>query len=74
MFFERDVEVLSVSITSLPKQKISYPANKQMIERIGQKFQISFAKLNGELLAAHSYLVDERMGISQVISFSFPQA
>jgi lipid II:glycine glycyltransferase (peptidoglycan interpeptide bridge formation enzyme) len=65
-FFERDVDTFVRFYNEFAKAKNIYPANKQMIERIGPQFQISFAKLNGELLAAHSYLVDEELGIARL--------
>src|SRR6187402_3778160 len=59
--FENDVDTFVGFYNDFAKAKNIYPASKEMINRIGSRFQTSFAKLNGELLAAHSYLVDEEL-------------
>ncbi|MBC7536677.1 MAG: hypothetical protein H7258_13380 [Ferruginibacter sp.] len=61
--FERDVAGFVPFYNDFANAKHIYPTNSKMIERIGNNFHISFAKLNGEILAAHSYLVDDETGI-----------
>ncbi len=64
--FERDVDTFVSFYNDFANAKNIYPTNKKMIERIGDHFVISFAKLNGEVLAAHSYLVDKEIGIARL--------
>lgn len=61
--FERDVDTFVPFYNDFAKAKHIYPTNHRMIDRIGESFTTSFARLNGEVLAAHSYLVDRETGI-----------
>ena len=61
--FEKDVESFIPFYNEFAKAKNIYPTTHKMFERIGDNIQLSFAKLNGEILAAHSYLVDKDLGV-----------
>lgn len=64
--FETNIDEFVSFYNDFAKAKNIYPTNRKMVERIGESFYTSFARLNGELLAAHSYLVDEKLGIARL--------
>jgi hypothetical protein len=43
-----------------------YPTSKNRIIEMGDSLKMSYATLNGQLLVAHSYLVDEEVGIARL--------
>ena len=61
--FEQDIASFVPFYNDFAKAKNIYPTNNLMLNRIGKNIVLSFAKLNGEIIAAHSYLVDEELGI-----------
>ena len=43
-----------------------YPTSKNRIIEMGDSLKMSYATLDGQLLVAHSYLVDEEVGIARL--------
>lgn len=43
-----------------------YPVKKSTILAFGEHFQTTFAQFKGDLLVAHSYLIDEKEGIARL--------
>ncbi len=64
--YQNDIDEFILFYNDFAALKNIYPTNKNMINAIGENFKISFARLNGELLAAHSYLVDKETGIARL--------
>ncbi len=44
-------------------KKNTYSVSKRRIEEMGESLQLSFAMYDGQVLAAHSYLIDREIGI-----------
>lgn len=65
--FKNDVDRFVAFYNDFASLKKIYPASKKMIEGMGKHFVTSFAEKDGELLAAHSYLVDEELGIARLL-------
>lgn len=64
--FEKDVETFIPFYNEFARAKNIYPTTGKMFERIGDNITLSFAKLNGEILAAHSYLIDRELGVARL--------
>ncbi len=64
--FKDDIDTFIPFFNAFAAQKKIYPAKRETIESIGTNFKTSFAMLNGEILVAHSYIVDEELGITRL--------
>lgn len=65
-FFAKDVDRFVAFYNDFAALKKIYPASTDMINNMGDSFVTSFAEMEGELLAAHSYLVDKELGIARL--------
>lgn len=61
-----DIEKFIPFYNDFAALKKLYPAQRNMILGIGENFKTSFAMLNGEILVAHSYIVDQELGITRL--------
>lgn len=61
--FNTNVEEFVDFFNEFASKKNTYAVSKRRIEEMGQSLQLSFAIYNGQILAAHSYLIDKEMGI-----------
>ena len=64
--FEQDIDRFVAFYNDFANAKKIYPTSKVMIEAMGPSFIMSWAKIDGEVLAAHSYLVDQEAGIARL--------
>lgn len=64
--FREDLDTYIPFFNAFAKTVNLYPAQRDMIESIGKNFETSFAELNGDLLVAHSYIVDESVGVARL--------
>jgi len=61
--FSSDIDKFVDFFNDFAKKKNIPLTSRRRVEELGDGFRISFAMNNGELLATHSYLVDEETGI-----------
>ena len=64
--FREDTDRFIEFFNDFAALKKLYPAKKDMIRSMGAHFQTSFAEIDGEMLVAHSYLVDPELGICRL--------
>jgi hypothetical protein len=64
--FKNDIETFIPFFNEFAALKKIYPAKREMIESIGENFHTSFALYEGEILVAHSYIVDRELGIARL--------
>jgi hypothetical protein len=62
-FNDNNVAEFVVFFNDFASRKNTDLVSNRRIEEIGKSLQISFAYYNGQILAAHSYLIDEQIGI-----------
>lgn len=61
--FNDDIDTFVEFFNDFAKKKNTDLVSRRRMEEFGAGIQLSFAKHNGEILAAHSYLVDKEAGI-----------
>jgi lipid II:glycine glycyltransferase (peptidoglycan interpeptide bridge formation enzyme) len=64
--FENDNDTFIPFFNEFAALKKIYPAKKETIDSIGDHFKTTFAWKDGELLVAHSYIIDEELGIARL--------
>lgn len=62
-YFHTDIDQFVSFFNDFALKKDTYTTSKEKIIDMGNSIKLSFAKNNGQILAAHSYLVDEEIGI-----------
>lgn len=61
--FRNDVDGFVEFFNDFASRKNTFTTSKRRIQELGDNLKISFAEYNGEILAAHSYLIDKELGI-----------
>lgn len=61
--FNQDVKSFVDFYNAFASNKKIAPTSTQRIREMGKNFEVSFAILDGKILAAHSYLIDHEVGI-----------
>jgi hypothetical protein len=65
--FRQDLKDEFISFyNDFARAKKIYPTSKKRIEELGDDIKMSYATLDGEMLVAHSYLVDKEVGIARL--------
>ena len=62
-YFHTEVEKFADFFNEFAVKKDTYTTSKEKIFELKSAVKLSFAENNGQILAAHSYLVDEEAGI-----------
>lgn len=62
-YFHKDIDQFVDFFNDFAFKKDTYTINRQRIAALGDSIKLSFSVNNGKVLAAHSYLVDEELGI-----------
>jgi lipid II:glycine glycyltransferase (peptidoglycan interpeptide bridge formation enzyme) len=62
-YFHKDIDQFVVFFNDFAAKKDTWTTSKNRIEEMGDVIKLSFAVNNGQILAAHSYMVDNEMGI-----------
>jgi len=62
-YFHTDVDQFVDFFNDFAVKKDTFTTSKEKIRDLGDSVKLSFAVNNGQVLAAHSYLVDEEIGI-----------
>lgn len=62
-YFENDIKKFVDFFNHFAVKKQTWTTNQQRIEAMGENVKISFAENNGRVLAAHSYIIDQHLGI-----------
>ena len=62
-FFKNDVENFVAFFNEFAAKKDTWQTSEDRMRNIGENVKISFATNNGIILAAHSYIVDNEIGI-----------
>ena len=62
-FFHQEVDQFVSFFNEFALKKDTWTTSKRRIEELGDNIKLSFATNNGQILAAHSYLIDEKVGI-----------
>ena len=63
---ENNIDLFLPLYNEFATAKKIYPVKKKTIESFGRHFQTTFALFNNEIVAAHSYIVDENEGIARL--------
>lgn len=66
-FRQDNVEEFVAFFNAFANAKNIDPISKQRIIEMGDSLELSYANLNGEMLVAHSYLVDPKVGIVRLV-------
>lgn len=61
--FHREVDKFADFFNDFALKKETYTTSKEKLLELGESVKLSFAEKDGQLLAAHSYLVDHEAGI-----------
>jgi hypothetical protein len=61
--FNHNVGEFVAFFNDFAAKKNTYSVSKRRIEEMGESLQLSFAIYDGQILAAHSYLIDREIGI-----------
>ncbi len=65
--FEQDkIDEFVAFYNDFANAKKIYPTSKQRVVELGNNLVMCFASINGEMLVAHTYLVDEEAGIARL--------
>ena len=67
-FFHHDIDGFVKFYNDFATKKGTYTTSKEKLQTLGNYLKISSAKNNGKILAAHSYMVDEELGIVRGIN------
>ena len=62
-YFHNEIEQYVAFFDEFAQSKGIASTNRNKILELGEALKLSFASNNGQILAAHSYLIDEEMGI-----------
>jgi len=62
-YFHRDIEQYVAFFDEFAQSKGIASTSRNKILELGESLKLSFASNNGQILAAHSYLIDKEMGI-----------
>lgn len=62
-YFHQKVEKFAEFFNDFAIKKETFTTSKEKILELGDSVKLSFAENNGQVLAAHSYLVDKKIGI-----------
>ncbi len=62
-YFHRDIEAFVAFFNEFAIKKNTFITSKEKVTAMGDFLKMSFAVNNGKILAAHSYLVDDELGI-----------
>jgi hypothetical protein len=62
-YFHNDVDKFVEFFNDFASKKKTFATSRKRIEEYGNNLKLSFAEHNGQIMAAHSYLVDPEMGI-----------
>ncbi len=62
-YFHNEIDKFVTFFNEFALKKDTYTTSKEKIIKMGNSVRLSFAENNGQILAAHSYLVDEEIGI-----------
>lgn len=62
-YFHQEIEKFADFFNDFAIKKETFTTSKEKILELGDSVKLSFAENNGQVLAAHSYLVDEKIGI-----------
>jgi hypothetical protein len=62
-YFHQDVDRFVDFFNDFASKKHTFATSRRRIEEVGDNLKISFAEYNGQLLAAHSYLIDKELKI-----------
>lgn len=65
--FKYDPEVFVPFFNEFAAIKKIFPTSKRRLEEVSDNLQMSFAYLNGDILAAHTYLLDKELGIARLL-------
>ena len=60
--FEQNLDLFLEFYNDFARKRQTYLLKRHDIEAMGKYLELSFAKLNGEVVAVHSYLVDKNAG------------
>lgn len=62
-YFHNEIELFAEFFNDFAQKKKTFNTSTARLRELGNSVQFSFAKNNGQVLAAHSYLVDPEIGI-----------
>jgi len=62
-YFHQEVERFADFFNEFALKKETFTTSKEKLLELGNSVKLSFAEKDGQILAAHSYLVDEEIGI-----------
>jgi lipid II:glycine glycyltransferase (peptidoglycan interpeptide bridge formation enzyme) len=62
-YFHHEIEKFADFFNDFAIKKETFTTSKEKILELGESVKLSFAENNGQVLAAHSYLVDPKIGI-----------
>ena len=62
-YFHQEIEKFADFFNDFAIKKETFTTSKEKILELGDSVKLSFAENNGQILAAHSYLVDKEIGI-----------
>ena len=62
-YFHHEIEKFANFFNDFAIKKETFTTSKEKILELGDSVKLSFAENNGQILAAHSYLVDNKIGI-----------
>lgn len=62
-FFHHEVDQFVTFFNEFAIKKDTWTTSKRRIEELGDNIKLSFATNNGQILAAHSYIIDDKVGI-----------
>lgn len=65
-FEQNKVDEFVAFYNDFANAKKIYPTSKQRVVELGNNLEMCFANLNGEMLVAHTYLVDKEVGIARL--------
>lgn len=66
-YFHQDIEKFVDFFNEFALKKDTFTTSKKNVSALGDSLKLSFAVYNGQIIAAHSYLVDAGLGIARHI-------
>ena len=62
-YFHNDIDQFVSFFNDFASKKDTYTTSKEVLKGLGNSVRLSFSENNGHILAAHSYLIDDEIGI-----------